>query len=65
MGVSIQGDANVREPDHLRDDLRLDALRKQEGGAGVPEVVEADVAYSRRVLANWRSASSFLPRHLA
>jgi hypothetical protein len=41
--VSIQRDRDGGVPEHLGDDLRVYALRQQQRGAGVPEVVEADL----------------------
>lgn len=47
VAVGVEGDADVGVPEHLGDDLRVDALREQQGGAGVPQVVEANVRQPR------------------
>ncbi len=44
MAVDVQRYRYARVPEHLRDDLRVDALGEQQRRGGVPEVVEADVA---------------------
>jgi hypothetical protein len=43
VAVDVQRDRDARVPEHLGDDLRVHALGQQQGGAGVPEVVEAYV----------------------
>lgn len=45
--VSVQGDSNGRVAEHLGNDLGVDIAREQQGGARVPEVVEAYFAQVR------------------
>ncbi len=43
MGVGVQGDRYGGVTKHLGDYLRVDVAGEQQRGAGVPEVVEADL----------------------
>ncbi len=43
MAVDVQRDRAARMTQHLRDYLRVDALRQEKRRAGVPEVVESYV----------------------
>ncbi len=43
MRVGVQGHGYGSVPQKLLNELWVGALRKQQGSAGVPEVVEADV----------------------
>ena len=43
VAVSVQRYRDTRVPEHLAHNLRVDPLCKQQGRAGVPEVVEAYV----------------------
>ena len=43
VAVSVQRYRDTRVPEHLAHNLRVDHLCKQQGRAGVPEVVEAYV----------------------
>jgi len=43
VAVRVEDHGDVGVLKHLRDDLRVDALREQEGVAGVPEIMKANV----------------------
>lgn len=44
VGVDVEGEGYVRVPKHFRHHLDVHAVRKHEGGEGVPEAVEGDGA---------------------
>src|SRR5262245_60859406 len=41
MAVDIERHADCRVPKHLRHDLRMDTPQQQQGGRGMPQVVES------------------------
>ena len=49
VGVEVQGHGDVAVAEQLADDLWMDTLTEQEGGAGVAQLVELDGRYACRV----------------
>ena len=45
--VCVERDADCRMAKVLADDFRMHALRHQEAGVGIPQVMEADMAQAR------------------